>query len=284
MTEPNRRAELDELKAWLLERRPVVSAVIASRFALRVLPFVAQSTEGVFSARQIRLIISAFRYAALGRLHIKRPSLGLRAVSIALNSVAPKTGHSAGAAVFEAYAGAAAVADAVRSPALSGAPASRAGYAALWASLVPGGDSFWEAIAIDRSWIEAGHDQLDVLDKPLWLDLGSPLPAPEPYLSQWNSVCSALIREDESWKVWTAWYQDRLSGSPSQSDDIEYFRVTLVANALAKSSDNSAEGQRLWREEIDATVKLLRNSARKANRIVAKFLSEHETSRGLPVD
>ena len=108
MTEPNRRAELDELKAWLLERRPVVSAVIASRFALRVLPFVAQSTEGVFSARQIRLIISAFRYAALGRLHIKRPSLGLRAVSIALNSVAPKTGHSAGAAVFEAYAGAAA--------------------------------------------------------------------------------------------------------------------------------------------------------------------------------
>jgi len=283
MTEPNPsgiRANPVELKAWLLERHPVVSAVIASRFALRVLPFVVEPTEGSFSARQVRQIISAFRHAALGRLYIKRPSVGLRVVGIALNSVTPKTGDSAGAAVFEACVAAATAADAARSAALSSGPAHRASYAALWASHVDGGDYFWGAIAIERSWIEAGNDPFDLLDKPLWLDLSSPLLAPEPYLARWNSMCSALIREDESWKVWTDWYQDRLSGSPSRSDDIEYFRVTLVASAFSKSSDSSDEEQRRWKGEMDATQKLLRNSARKANRIVAKFLSENKTSCG----
>ena len=146
MTDPNPsgiRANPVELKAWLLERHPVVSAVIASRFALRVLPFVVEPTEGSFSARQVRQIISAFRHAALGRLYIKRPSVGLRVVGIALNSVMPKTGDSAGAAVFEACVAAATAADAARSAALSSGPAHRASYAALWASHVDGGDYFW---------------------------------------------------------------------------------------------------------------------------------------------
>jgi hypothetical protein len=273
-THEQKVSQLNELKTWLRKRPPVVSAVIASRFGLRVLPFVVdEPTEGRFSARQLRQIISSFRYTAWGRLLAKRPSRALDAVDVALNSVAPRSGSAAKAAIFEAYAAASSLVDAGRGGFFADIPASRAGYAAVIAASVAEYDAFWEPVAADVAWIEAGKEPLDLLERPMGLDRPPPHAAPEPFLSRWSLMRSALEREDKSWKVWTVWYQDRLDGSPSPPDDMEYFRVTLIENAAVKANDTSDEGRRLWQQEVDANMTLLRNSARKANRIVAKYIA-----------
>jgi hypothetical protein len=155
------------------------------------------------------------------------------------------------------------------------APASRAVYAAKLAStshLDP--VDFWKAISADIAWIEAGRDPFDLLDKSIWFDRNPPDAVPEPYLSCWNLMRTALDDEDESWKVWTGWYQDRLGCAQPEPDDMEYFRLTLVPNAAVKVKDTSPEGRRRWQQEIETNRTLLRNDARKANRIVAKYIAD----------
>jgi hypothetical protein len=278
--EPNiNRAKSDELKEWFGTRPPAVAAVMASRIGLRVLPYVIdEPTEGRLSTKQRRLIISAFRYAAIGLLLIKRPSPALDMMGTTLNSIGPRTMLSAGAVIFEAYAAASSVSGVGRGEGFARRAAFRAGNAALFASSVAGADAPWEPIAADAAWIEAGKDPFDLLDRPTWPDCNPPVVSPEPYRSRWNLTRSALDGEDESWKVWTVWYEDRLNGSPSQSDDVEYFRLTLVPNAVAKANDTSDAGQRQWRQEIDANLALLRNDPRKANRIVAKYIAGSEST------
>src|ERR1043165_512616 len=91
------------LEAWLLKRPPQIAAIIAVRLGLRMLPFVvAEPAEGRYSAQQRREIISAFRYAAMGRLAAKHPSRALDAVCTVINSVSPARMLSSGAAIREA--------------------------------------------------------------------------------------------------------------------------------------------------------------------------------------
>jgi hypothetical protein len=266
------------LEAWLRKQPPEVAAVIAVRLGLRVLPFVVdEPTEGRFSAQQRRQIISAFRYAAIGRLATKHPSRALDVVATAINSVAPSRMLTAGAAVGEASSSASALLRVALGGASAHAPATCAVYAARLASQLEA-DAFWKSISADIAWIDANGDPFDLLDRPMWLDSNPPDASPEPYLSRWHLMRTALDYEDESWKVWTGWYQDRLGGALSEPDEIEYFRLTLVPNAAIKANDTSDEGQRQWQQEINTNLTLLRNDARKANRIVAKYITDSNSA------
>jgi hypothetical protein len=280
------------LQQWFAGRPPKVAAAIAVRLGLRALPFVvAQPTEAGYSATQRRDLIFAFRFASLGRLAVMHPSPGLEVVSTALNPLMSKTVSASAAAIWTAHA---AALEATRDRPLDArlrnliSPGRnktvgaihdetagwRASHAARTASSA-GVDGVWEAIEADKSWIAAGAEAFDLLDAPLWLGRSQPDLMPEPFLSIWRSMRSALETDDESWKVWTNWYQDRLVGSSSLDEAIEYFRLTLISDAAVKAKDASAEGQRLWRQEMEANLAPLRLDPRKANRVIAKSLANH---------
>ncbi len=222
------RTRRDELWAWLGGQPQQVSAAIALRIGFRALPFVVgEPAEGRFTPKEGREIASSFRYIALGRLSARRPSLRLNAFATLLNSIAYAKGSSATGSVREASRATPSgspletPADAARNA------ASRASHAAMFSATSPAGPP-WDAIAADRARIAARIDPLALLDEPMWLDPGSTTgELPEPHAGRWNAMRAALEGEDASWRVWTAWYQDRLQGALAPADAVEYLRVTL---------------------------------------------------------
>ena len=273
------RKERDAFWAWLRGQPSQVSAVLAMRIGFRVLPFVVpEPVESRFTTKESREILSSFRYAALGRLSTRRPSRSLNAVATLLNSIAYAKGTSATAAICEASRAAPNTPGIQSRVEAAENSASRAAYAAMFSATSPAGAP-WEAIAADRAWIEGGRDPIILLDQPMWLNLVPQNQMPEPHLSRWKLMHAALDDEDEGWRVWTEWYEDRLRGKPAQPDPIEYFRLTFIADAMTRIEDSSPEGLRRWTADIERNRALLRGAPRKANRIAAEFISEFERSR-----
>lgn len=269
------RAKSDELNAWFLTHPPQVAAVIATRLAFRTLPFVIADTfEGEFGKKERHQIATAFRYLALASLSARSPSAALYDTCTAINTVAPKSGNTATATIVEASFAAVTLALVKDRARAATDVAARASHAVQLSLFETGKESPWGAVATDMAWIEAGGHSISLLSQRLWLDRHSSDNPPEPSETRWNRLRSILISDDASWKVWATWYEDRMTGTPSQSDEIEYFRLTLVRDAHVKVRDSSQAGQHLWRQDLEANQKLLRNDARKANRLVEKFILE----------
>ncbi|OHV23815.1 hypothetical protein BBJ66_26965 [Rhizobium sp. RSm-3] len=269
------RAKADELKAWLLAHPPQVAAVIATRVGFRALPFVIAITpKGRFGKKERHQIIAAFRYLALARLSAMSPGTALNETCTALNTVAPTSGNAAKATIVEASFAAVALAQVKGSGAGAAAmhPASDASYVVRLASCIIDTGWPWHAVETDLAWIEAGGRPISLLNERLWLDRKPSDNPPEPNHTTWHRLRSILISDDASWKIWTDWYESCVTGQPPQSDEIEYFRLTLVHNAHVKARDNSQAGQHLWRQAMNSNHKLLQNDARKANRLVEKFI------------
>jgi hypothetical protein len=92
---------------------------------------------------------------------------------------------------------------------------SNAAYADGYAAAV-------RASAADADEIE-GEDipaALDLASEPLWPEL------PAAIRLLWPRLRRTLLEANDSWEVWTEWYDDRLAGRPADPD-VELARVTL---------------------------------------------------------
>lgn len=263
-------AKKKELDTWLRTHPPQVAAVIAVRVGLRVLPFVVPETVGgALTMKERHRIVTAFRYLALARLSVAGPSYALYETCTVINSVAPKSGNAAEAAITEASFSATALSNTSDGRFRAEDVFFRTTHAVAIATAIDGAGLPWDEIARDRDYIDAGHNWFALLNERLWLDRDRVDNALEPH-----RACRALDGDDPSWKIWTDWYQDRLAGVPAQSDKIEYFRLTLIPNGHVKARDTSKEGRLLWKKEIEEKLKLFRSDARKANRFMQTFLRE----------
>lgn len=257
----------------------MVAAVIASRLGLRLVPFAIDTLPaGDLSAKERLQIVRAFRYAAIGYLATKHPSAALDQLTTIINSVAPSRTNFAGAAITEASFSGVSLFGAARGDFYTDAPSSRACYAAGIASAIQEAGSPWFAIAEDAAWIDKFDDPHKLRAEPIWLTEGTSASMPQPYLSRWISMCASLARDDDSWKVWTGWYQDRLDGAIPEKDEIEYLRLSLVPDAAAKANDDSEEGQQNWQREIEANSTIFKNDPRKANRLAARYIADFRSS------
>ncbi|RYC33461.1 hypothetical protein D3273_03025 [Lichenibacterium minor] len=273
------RVKRDALWAWLGAQSQEVSTVIALRVGFRALPFVVQKpAEGRFSPKEGQTIVSAFRYIALGRLQARRRNLALNMFATLLNSVSDKNGSSATAAVREASRSAPSGSPLESSADAASNAASRAAMAAMFSATSPAGAP-WDAIAADRAWIATSDDPLVLLDAPMWPNRASAGGVPEPYASQWEAMRAALDDEDTSWRVWTAWYQDRLWGAPAAADHVEYLRITMMPDAMARAEDPSPDGLQRWTADIQGNQGLVKGSPKKANRVAAMLVDELEDAR-----
>ena len=274
--EPGVRERADAFQAWLETRPPQVSAVLAVRVGLRVLPFVvAEPVGGRFTPKAEREILSAFRYAALGRLSTKRSSESLNAFATLLNTIAYAQMTGATATIQEASRTAALIGSAFGT---GKDTALRAAYAVMCSASSSVGPP-WDALAIDQARIEAGEEPMVLLDEPVWLGLAQSPPVPDASLSRWETMRSTLEDADPSWRVWTHWYQGRLRGDPAGSDQTELLRLTLFPDAIARMGDGSWDGLRRWEADLEANRLLLKGSPRKSNRVVARLLDGFD---GLP--
>lgn len=273
------RGRKDELWTWLEGQPKEASIAIAMRIGFRILPFVVEGpNEGRFTPKEGREIASSLRYLALGRLLARRPDPSLDAFATLLNSIAYSKGTAATGSIREASSAAPSKSP-LRSPADAARyAASRATQAAMFSATSPAGAP-WDAIAADRAWIEAGGDPMILLDKPMWLERGAADAVPEPHASRWEAMRAALEAEDEGWRVWTTWYQDRMHGAPAPADQMEYVRITLLPDAMARADDPSPDGLRRWTADIEANRGVLKGSPRKANRVAATLIDELGASR-----
>jgi len=242
---------------------------------LRVLPFVVPETVGgALTMKERHRIVTAFRYLALTRLSLTSPDYALYETCTVINTVAPRTGNAAEAVIHEASAPAMAFVNTRHGDVRVDIVFLDAINAASSATVIDGAGLPWDEIARDRDYIDAGNNWFTLLNQNLWSGTDGVDNAPEPHRACWHSMRSALDSDDPSWKIWTDWYQDRLAGVPPQSDKIEYFRLTLIPNGHVKARDTSKEGRLLWKKEIEEKLKLFRNDARKANRLMQTFLRE----------
>ena len=275
----NVRKKSDILWAWSQEQTLAASIVIAMRIGFRALPFVVQEPVGArFTPKQCRETVCAFRYIALGRLNTRRPNWSLDAFATLLNTIAYVRMSAARAAIFEAFAASSGNLVDMSRAQLAQMVASRASSAAMRSAMSPVNEP-WGAIAADQTYIEAGGDPMVLLDQPMWLDPKLSGGVPEPHASRWNVMRAALDSEDETWRVWTAWYQDRLRGAPAPTDAIEYLRITLMPNAMTRAEDPSSDALERWTADIEGNRGLLKGSPRKANRVAATLINELESAQ-----
>jgi hypothetical protein len=74
----------------------------------------------------------------------------------------------------------------------------------------------------DLEWFESGLKGPALMATPLWPG-GS---GPDDWTSRWQRLRKALLEIDPSWVVWTAWYEDSVSGAPFRAE-VERQRVLV---------------------------------------------------------
>jgi len=279
-------AKANEMQAWFLTKPPEVAAVMGLRAGLRVLPFILAGTpDGQFEKKERHRVVMAFRYLALARLCATSHSVSFYRACTALNTVGHRTGTTVTAVIHDASSAAIMLCLPYRNNAV--ASAARAAHSLRRASFIfyeSDRDMPWREAAVDKAWIDGGGSVFELQRKRLWLDHDSFNNLPEPYFTAWNALRRVLEEDDQSWRVWTSWYEDRRAGKLPDPDEIELYRVTLIPDAYLKARDSSQEGGRLWEEELEAKHKILRNDTRKSNRLIEKFIADwHAEERGTPL-
>ena len=213
----------EDIKRWLYGKPRDIAVVFAARATLRVAPLLVTALGprggGVSSASR-DLILPA-----------------LRAMSAAWVAAQYATNHGATnfAIVRTAAAGAAAFASVVSAPSAAAAVADSAVYAtsaasdaydtvasvasavsasadarALAAPAAKARAAIYAAAASDARCIDRGLTAAAMASRPLWAS-----GTPEWARDAWKRLRTALLREDQDWKVWTEWYSARLDGRPS---------------------------------------------------------------------
>lgn len=214
----------ESLLHWLNNRpkatRRQDSAILASRAALRVLPFIARA-DGSRESQFARLTMAVFRANTISRIAGTIPTRDITAADAAdadayadpdsyADAYADAAADAYGAAVADAAAAAAAAdaayAASARAAAADDAAAAAAAYAAANAARATA--DTWSALSADAE-VVSHQGTIALLSAPLW-----PGKTPDGWpdaLKRLKTSLSARFPEDH-WSVWTDWYESIARG------------------------------------------------------------------------
>jgi len=226
---------VEDLQKWLETRSPEEAMALASRSALRAVPYLNGFLIGQMDRRR-EIILPLFRGIAVATSARRRIS---EIANAALSAVlfADPVVRSSGfglSAEFAARSALSATLSAARSDTLSAAEAA-AHSADATARFIA-----WKAISQDVDAIENGT----INTRTLWYDT-----IPRDVAEHWSSLRIALLSiEDEDWGVWTEWYEAHLFGDPPDIS-LEHARA-LIPNVIWKKGPKvtNAEIRRLMNE------------------------------------
>jgi hypothetical protein len=212
----------ESLERWLQDQPRETAVTIATRTALRVAPFTVRYPS-LFASQ----VPNTFRATALARAAGKYPAranelrtVGFDAPYLSAGAVARNAREVVNAAdyAYQAAYAAAYAAEAVEAY-------TNAAYAAA---------AIWAEIRIDAGTVVRGGVAA-LADRQLWSD-----GQPDWVEDHWAKLRSALpYRED--WDVWIDWYEERLSGVPSD----EAYDV-VFATVPAEEWDKGPAAANAW--------------------------------------
>lgn len=223
-------SNFEAIKSWLKQQPNEWSVVIASRAALRVLPFV-RSEQSILA-----IVLPFFRATAVARFAAKFPSRAIEgAARAAARAVDAASGAPSSAAFAAAVAGSGAQAAAI---AASAVPASAAFAAAVAASGARTADAAAVAaslgFALDAAQLLASavtadvkqlHDgtmtSVQLAAAPLWL-----APSSAHIGGMWQGLKRGLGTLGPHWSIWIDWYDNVVAGEPhgwtSEAEDAAF--------------------------------------------------------------
>ncbi len=215
----------ESLLAWLRAHERGVSAAIAVRASLRVLPMLEADLHHVDGQGFFRsqIVLPVFRALAASWCAARYPEVADRVGAIDAADAAEAADDAADATVAcdAAIAAGFAAESADLATSLGEAAKSAAGAVGSAAAIYDGEirRAFWEAISADAEQIEAGAAVSAVAESRLW-------PEGQPLGGVWRSLRDHLLRANEDWQVWTGWYDDRLIGcSREKQHELSFVRI-----------------------------------------------------------
>ena len=196
--------DLDEYRRWLRGKPADWCVVLASRSALRTLPYIGEagpSTKAVFRANALARAASCYptqaRVLAAAAMRAGNAAYASRADDTTAYSTTPASRAAYAAAYAAASAGRAA--DTAPHSTSGASPASNAARAAAYAS-------DYAAYVADSAALERGTTPSALAHKALWSRI------PEPVESKWHQFAASLASLSQNWGVWVDWYQSVLTG------------------------------------------------------------------------
>jgi len=215
----------EQFEAWLDEKKPPkdICVALAARAALRALALIATArfpdaqerarrcadlAAAIFRATALARVAATYPIPANDRRARERREKDLRAAVTAAYRVADDSAAAAlngfAAARAARAAGAAAAAAFAPDPVEAVVYAADAGAVSVAAAYAAA--AFWEALADDLAFVEAGASARDLANRPIWPD-----EAPPTIADLWRDL-EARLPQGDGWSVWTRWYEARLSG------------------------------------------------------------------------
>lgn len=205
----------DKLRKWLEDCPANWAQVVATRVALRVVPFATAYSEGT------DLPLTIFRAANVSWTAGKDPT---KDITAAANAAARATAEAAAYAAYAANAADVANAARAANAAARGAAnpdrapntaargaADAAARAAEAAADSPSRDLIWQSITRDTEWLSSHFDSWgasrELCNQSLWL--GEP---PSRFHDAWSDSVVSLLKDEPSYSVWIEWYERRLRG------------------------------------------------------------------------
>lgn len=91
--------------------------------------------------------------------------------------------------------------------------------------MAAGAFEYIRAISLDATLVEEGKASAEVASSRLWR-----CTRPEPLNILWQEMNTSLLAEKQDWDVWIDWYEDRLSGRPTDRE--REFAYVAIRNEL----------------------------------------------------
>lgn len=85
------------------------------------------------------------------------------------------------------------------------------------------GEDLWNSVRADLRQIKLSKEAFTLMQLPVWPD-----GMPEKILADWMSLKTTLP-ENESWWVWTDWYEGQLNGTRNRNVALELTRASIQA-------------------------------------------------------
>lgn len=196
----------EDLKNWLLNKPSRWAVIIATRVALRAVPFLLHSFDSseLRAGQSSDVLLQVFRAIALPFAVGSYPETG-KGLSYAANAAAnaafatANSVHAANAAVHAANAAAHAANAAVDAAIDAAVNASVCAADADAAA--------WKWLSDDLELLENDTKLNALIIRALWGDNEEVWPE-----QKWRELRQRLLALDSNWNVWVNWYEDRLVG------------------------------------------------------------------------
>ena len=222
----NDDANYDGVKVWLDAQSKEARLVVAVRASLRVFPLLDEEFRKPSAKQETigrRIILPILRALAVSVVAIKYPNriLGLQvAATNATQIVADAADSLSGTALFSAQSATAAI---VASSTLENETLVEYALRDSISYAIQASNSVFKAIQQDMELISAGKAPAVVAAIPLWF-VASPAFGPP-----WKRLRETLIELDDSWEVWTRWYDSIMEGStPPGGEELSVYRVSVA--------------------------------------------------------